>query len=505
MSVEDLTALVSRLEEVTSRLESVAGKGGGAEAAGISASLGKVIKRLETVAGGDKKGGDSAILGEFDKVLSGSFANYLALSKEIGGDVATHADMVSKAFQAQREFMAQVAQCKEPKQDVFMSMLRPTSSGIEQIQQFRERNRGSKVFNHLSAVSEGIPVLGWVTMAPKPAPYVKDMGDAAQFYTNRVLKEYKEKDEKHVKWTRAFMAMFTEMQAYVKEYHTTGLAWNKQGRDATGPAPASAAAAAPPPPAGAPPPPPPGGAPVLDIGDSKEDPSTAARAALFSDLNKGEGITSGLKKVTSDMQTHKNPALRKPYQQGPTPYKSPTFSSVTSPTEKKAGPPPVAKKPAKAKLEMSGSKWLVEHHEGNKNIVVETTALKQTVYIYKCNDSTIQVKGKVNSIVLDGCKKTGVAFDSLVSSFDVINCQSVQIQVMEVVPTISIDKTDGCQIYLSKDSLDTAIITAKSSAMNVLVPTESGEFSEHPVPEQFRTNWNKATRKLVTELSENIA
>ncbi|XP_070534576.1 adenylyl cyclase-associated protein 1-like isoform X3 [Ptychodera flava] len=497
MSVEDLTALVSRLEEVTSRLESVAGKGGGAEAAG-----------------------DSAILGEFDKVLSGSFANYLALSKEIGGDVATHADMVSKAFQAQREFMAQVAQCKEPKQDVFMSMLRPTSSGIEQIQQFRERNRGSKVFNHLSAVSEGIPVLGWVTMAPKPAPYVKDMGDAAQFYTNRVLKEYKEKDEKHVKWTRAFMAMFTEMQAYVKEYHTTGLAWNKQGRDATGPAPASAAAAAPPPPAGAPPPPPPGGAPVLDIGDSKEDPSTAARAALFSDLNKGEGITSGLKKVTpdmqthknpglkkvtSDMQTHKNPALRKPYQQGPTPYKSPTFSSVTSPTEKKAGPPPVAKKPAKAKLEMSGSKWLVEHHEGNKNIVVETTALKQTVYIYKCNDSTIQVKGKVNSIVLDGCKKTGVAFDSLVSSFDVINCQSVQIQVMEVVPTISIDKTDGCQIYLSKDSLDTAIITAKSSAMNVLVPTESGEFSEHPVPEQFRTNWNKATRKLVTELSENIA
>lgn len=29
--------------------------------------------------------------------------------------------------------------------------------------------------------------------APKPGPYVKEMQDAAQFYTNRVLKDYKEK------------------------------------------------------------------------------------------------------------------------------------------------------------------------------------------------------------------------------------------------------------------------------------------------------------------------
>jgi len=33
-------------------------------------------------------------------------------------------------------------------------------------------------------VSEGIPALGWVTMEPKPAPFVKEMSDAAQFYTN---------------------------------------------------------------------------------------------------------------------------------------------------------------------------------------------------------------------------------------------------------------------------------------------------------------------------------
>ena len=49
-------------------------------------------------------------------------------------------------------------------------------------------------------------------------------------------------------------------------------------------------------------------------------------------------------------------------------------------------------------------------------------------------------------------------------------------QVMVKVPTISIDKTDGCMVYLSKDSLSTQLVTAKSSEMNILVPDDSGEF-----------------------------
>lgn len=48
-------------------------------------------------------------------------------------------------------------------------------------------------------------------------------------------------------------------------------------------------------------------------------------------------------------------------------------------------------------------------------------------------------------------------------------------QVLGKVPTISIDKTDGCQMYLSKDSLDVEIISSKSSEMNVLLPTPSGD------------------------------
>lgn len=44
------------------------------------------------------------------------------------------------------------------------------------------------------------------------------------------------------------------------------------------------------------------------------------------------------------------------------------------------------------------------------------------------------------------------------------------------MPTVSIDKTDGCLIYLSQDSLNTEIVTAKSSEMNILVPVGDGDY-----------------------------
>jgi len=61
------------------------------------------------------------------------------------------------------------------------------------VNDIREANRGSPLFNHLSAVSEGITALAWVTYEPKPANYLTEILGGAQFFGNRVLKEYKEK------------------------------------------------------------------------------------------------------------------------------------------------------------------------------------------------------------------------------------------------------------------------------------------------------------------------
>lgn len=48
----------------------------------------------------------------------------------------------------------------------------------------------------------------------------------------------------------------------------------------------------------------------LFASENSAEKSSTDRQALFAELNKGELITSTLKKVTADMQTHKNPTLR---------------------------------------------------------------------------------------------------------------------------------------------------------------------------------------------------
>lgn len=421
-----------------------------------------------------------SVLG-FQDITSGPLNQYLALSQKIGGDVAKHAQLVKLAFDAQLQYVTLATQCSQPSQEKQMELLKPTSVQISAIQDYREKNRGSAFFNHLSAISESIPALGWVCVSPTPGPHVKEMNDAGQFYTNRVLKEWRDKDATHVEWARAWIQTLTELQAYIKQYHTTGLVWSGKGAAPSG------GSVPPPPPIGACPPPPP--PPTFDIGAmSLEDGSADERSALFAEINQGEAITKNLKKVTADMQTHKNPTLRT----GPAPFKTPTqFGSSSGGSCATAA---VAKEPV---FSRDGKKWLIEYQRNNRNLLVENAEMNNVVYVYKCEGSTLTVKGKVNNVVLDSCKKCSLLFDSVVASVEFVNCQSVQMQVLGFVPTISIDKTDGCQMYLSNESLGVEIVSSKSSEMNVMLPQASGDYNELALPEQFKTTISGQSLKTI--------
>jgi adenylyl cyclase-associated protein len=154
------------------------------------------------------------------------------------------------------------------------------------------------------------------------------------------------------------------------------------------------------------------------------DPNASAggddRSALFAEINKGADITKSLKKVSSDMQTHKNPNLRT----GPAPYKGPApFKPAIA---AKPGSAPADKPPV---FNRDGKKWIIEYQKNNPNLLVENAEMNNVVYMFKSEKSTLTVKGKINSIVIDSCKKCCVVFDNLVSSVEFVNCQSVQMQV----------------------------------------------------------------------------
>lgn len=474
-----IAALVTRLETITNRLEGVekqlaSGASVGSPAAASSSS-------------GASDASSSAAVRDYDDLIATYIKPLAAVTQKIGSDeLKAQIALIEKLADAQRNFIATAAASKKPDAGTIEKLLAPSVGIIGEITALRDKNRTSKQFNHLSAISEGVPAFGWVVVSPTPGPYVNEARASSEFYSNKILVEFKKKDETQVDWVSNWNNFLKELATYIKKHHTTELSWNPRGGDASSAAP-SAAPAAPKPPSA--PLPPPAGAPPTSGGAAKPDAN-----ALFAALNKGDAITSGLKKVEKSQMTHKNPELR-------------ANSVVPAEIAPKKAPAPSAKVAAKKgtpKFELQGNKWVVEFQDGNKNIEINQTEPKQAVYIYKSDNSVIKINGKVNSIAIDGCNKTGIVFQDAISSVEAVNSNSIEIQVLKNVPSVTIDKCSGVQIYLSKDSLHTEVVTSKSDQMNVLIPgaKEGDDLIELPVPEQYKT-LVKGNR-LVTETMEHV-
>lgn len=101
------------------------------------------------------------------------------------------AKSVLAAFNAERTYLLLTTKAKKPNPQPpeLLTELHHHTGAVDGI---RESNRPSVLFPHLSAISEGIVALGWI-VETRPADFVADTLGSAQFFGNRVLKEYKEK------------------------------------------------------------------------------------------------------------------------------------------------------------------------------------------------------------------------------------------------------------------------------------------------------------------------
>jgi len=478
--------LQARLEQVSSRLATVEkqlASGGGAAAPAAGGGGGAVS--------------DSKSLADYDALKSQYIDQYVELSAKINPIVKQQADIVAQAVSAQRQFLQVAAQSKKPGDSVFQQLFKPTSDLLAQIIELRDKNRAHTHFNHLSALSEGITALTWVAVSPTPGPFVDESRASSEFYSNKLLMQYRhdqsELGKTNVAWVSAWNTFLKELRQWIKNYHTTGLTWNPQGGDASA---ASAAPASAPAPSGGAPPPPGPPPPAMDF-TSAPPPSSNAHAALFAEINavkerqKG-GKTEGLRTVTKEMKTKNQDKSALPV----VVPKTPAGSAAPKKTTQAPARPP--------KFALEGNKWCVEHQVGNRELVIDNPEVRQTVYIYKCEDSVVQIKGKINAVTMDSCKKVGLVFDNAISVVEVVNCNSVQVQINGKVPSVLIDKSSGAQVFLSNEGLDTEIVTSKSDEMNVVLPplNPTDDITEIAIPEQFKTVVKN--RKLVTECVQHV-
>ncbi|KAI9824406.1 MAG: hypothetical protein M1832_001941 [Thelocarpon impressellum] len=529
--MNNLTTLIKRLEAATSRLEDMAQPTGDSNATSNEAGLapsadGAAMGATERAVAANSPVAATEVLPPsiegFDALINAEVTKFVNLSEELGGVVAEQSSGVLRAFGAERKILIVATRARKPdvQSPLYMEILTDLQRQISIVCDIREVNRASPFFNHLSAVSDGINALGWITES-KPVEQLADALSSAQFYGNRVLQEYKEKDRLHVEWVQAFYQIFKALSAYVKQHHTMGLVWNnKDGIDAKealqqlpsspsnakSQARSSGGGPAPPPPPPPlpkfdnPPPPPPKGAAPPKGGDM---------GAVFSELNKGEAVTSGLRKVDKSEMTHKNPSLRS----GATvPVRSGSQSSLNSakgaPPGKKPKPEGMrTKKPPRKELD--GSKWIVENLDNESNLTTIEASISQSILISRCRSSTIRVVGKANAISIDNSPRLELILDSLVSAVDVIRSPNVAIQVLGSLPTILLDQVDGATIYLGRASLGTELFTSKCTSVNVNIPDEEvegeedseGEFVEWAVPEQIKSSIRGG--RVVSEIVEH--
>lgn len=214
---------------------------------------------------------------------------------------------------------------------------------------------------------------------------------------------------------------------------------------------------------------------------------------LFAELNKGSDITKGLQhidrhdlKKQPESPAHSAPAI------APKPTK-PSASAVV-----------------KAEPKLVGDKWTLEGLQNVPEAVkVSITAMKQSVNAFHCIKGSLAIEGKLNSVVLQDCKKFNVQVDSVIGGIELINSQGVHIYLTGKVATIMVDKCEDVQIHLSAATLkelnggkDLKLVTCKSGSVNVEVVQENGDEKEMPVPYQFVSHIENG--KLVTQPSESV-
>lgn len=505
----NIVTILKRLETATSRLEDITmiqeeafnnkeakETKGSSNVSGVISQKVPETKQLST---GPEKTKSTV---NFEQFVDDLVKPVIGVSSKIDSVVGEQATKLYEAFQAEVEFLHIASQCQKPdySDPKFTELLKSITEKIEAIGAIKDANRTSKYFNHLNTFAEGAPVLGWI-VNDKPVSLIPEFKDSAQFWSNRIIKEYKDADQIHVEWVKTFLQLFDALRDYVKEFHTTGVRWNKNGQllsdysvaSSNKPETTNSDISS-----GAPPPPPPPPANLYDE-PPNEPKSTGGMNAVFAELNKGENITSVLKKVDKSQMNHKNPDLKKAplVSKKPLPPKKPTSLSASSPP----------KKPAKKDL-VDGSKWIIENYtkldlNGEDSIIINAE-MHQSIFIGNCNHVTIQIKDKANVISVSNCDNVAVVIDSLISGIDIIKSRKFGLQVLGTVADISVDQSEEVTVYLSQKSIDanTQVYSSSTTTLNINVPTDD-DYVELPAPEQFRHFVKDG--KLVSEVVEHVA
>ncbi|KAL9650920.1 hypothetical protein ABK040_015433 [Willaertia magna] len=214
-TLSQFSSLLDRLESTTSRLES-------------SAVKSKSSSSTDTTVNDS----NAPQVEAFQSFLNESFQPLITTLQNIGGDCEPVIKLLQDAMNQLKLLIICSTKFKKPTDQTLVQLLTPITKILTQIGDIRFKKFKSEQYNHLYALEEGMKCILWPT-SPTPVSYVKEMVNAAQFYTNKVLMTYKNSDnsELHKNFVNQLKQMIESLANYVKEYYMAGLTWNAKASE----------------------------------------------------------------------------------------------------------------------------------------------------------------------------------------------------------------------------------------------------------------------------------
>jgi hypothetical protein len=166
----------------------------------------------------------------YDAYLKSAVVPFAASCDAIG--MGSTGKLCLSAWEGIRAVVVLASRAKAPTEDMSTALQPHLIATQHAVRQIRELKLDRDLDRHFKAIYDMLGCLSWVYFKPPqqlPTVFVKEAVSSAEFWTNRIRKDFKGKDEKHIVFCDGVKSVLVELVEYIENYHKTGLSFNPRG------------------------------------------------------------------------------------------------------------------------------------------------------------------------------------------------------------------------------------------------------------------------------------
>lgn len=194
-------------------------------------SIVRNLKAGQSAGGGDdgNESEDYPAVQDYDEKFTSKLKASLEEAKKVDPELVELTQVAINASNAVRRLILIGQRNAKPTSgNPFQYLVGATDAGLKWVKDHFK----TKFVNHSKTLNELMGLLTWPTIGPSAENYVIEMTGSLQCYTNKIVMEFRGKDEKHTKWAQNIVAACKILPEYINDHQKGGIKWNNRGSPA---------------------------------------------------------------------------------------------------------------------------------------------------------------------------------------------------------------------------------------------------------------------------------